>query len=320
MHPLWPSVAASAVGPRSPGPGPLRWTDLVTEWRIDPVALALLLAVGATYTWYRLRASRSGLAWARRRDVTFGLGMLAAVWVCCGVAQARATQVEWVWIAQLLALLLVVPVVVLAGQPVQLARTVSHDTGLVARLVRARLVRIISNPLIGPALIPLVFLILLFGGVGQASVASAPTGWIVHLALLLLGAAIALPLVDSSSVRTSLGVGIALAVGFVELILDVFPGIVLRLVGHPVIAYFAVHTPAWEGGWLHAQHDAGGLLWMAAEILDLPFVVLLMVRWSRVDAAEAAEIDARLDAEEMEGESTRLWFLDDPQLRDRYQH
>ncbi len=322
MHALSASVPVSAVAaPSSVPPGPLRWSDLVTEWRPDPIAITLVITVAVGYAWYRVRARRSGIGWARRRDVTFTVGLLATVWVCCGVAQVRAAQVEWIWMAQLLGLLLVVPLVVLAGQPVQLSRDVAGDAGPVHRIVDSRFVRAISHPLIGPALVPIVFLVLLFGGVGQSAATSPALGWLLHLALLLLGAAIALPLVDTGRMRTSLGVGLALAVGFVELIVDVFPWIVLRLIGHPVIGYFVAHTPAWAGGWLHAQHDAGGLLWMAAEVLDLPFVVLLMIRWSRVDAAEAAAVDARLDAEERDAPaSTRPWFLDDPQLRDRYQH
>jgi putative copper resistance protein D len=322
MHALSASVLVSAAGASSPAPpGPLRWSDLVTEWRPDPIAIALVIAAAVGYVWYRVRAQRSGIGWARRRDVTFTVGLLAAVWVCCGVAQVRAAQVEWIWMAQLLGLLLVVPLVVLAGQPVQLSRAVAGEASPTNRIIDSRLVRTISHPLIGPALVPIVFLVLLFGGVGQSAAASPVAGWVLHLALLLLGAAIALPLVDTGRIRTSLGVGLALAVGFVELIVDVFPGIVLRLLGHPVIGYFVAHTPVWEGGWLHAQQDAGGLLWMAAEVLDLPFVVLLMIRWSRVDAAEAAAVDARLDAEEQDAQvSTRPWFLDDPQLRDRYQH
>lgn len=321
MHAPWAPVIASMTGGHPAfAPGPLRWSDLATEWRPDPLTLALIALAAAGYVWYRVRGQRAGVAWTRRRDITFAAGIVAAVWVSSGAVQVRAAQVEWIWIAQLLSLLLVVPLVVLAGQPVRLARDVAGGSSAVTRLVDSRPVRAISHPLIGPALVPIVFLVLLFGGVGEAAAASPAVGWLLHVALLLLGAAIALPLADGVGMRTSLAVGVALVVGFIELIMDVFPGIVLRLITHPVIGYFAVHTPAWEGGWLHAQHDAGGLLWMAAEVLDLPFVVFVMVRWSRVDAAEAAVIDARLDADALgESETGRPWFLDDPQLRDRFQ-
>jgi putative copper resistance protein D len=326
-------------------PGPPRWSDLLTQWRVDPLSLALLVGVAGGYLWYRTRGRRLGLGWRVRRDVTFGVGVVAGIWVSSGVAQARAGQLEWVWMAQALILLLVVPVIALAGQPVQLARGVSGEDGWTARLLRSRPVRVLSHPLVGPALVPVVFLLILYAGVGQAAAADPAAGWVLHVCLLVLGALIALPLVDVRDDRTSLIVGLALAIGAVELLMDAFPGIALRLAGDPVIPYFAAHSPSWAGGWLNQQHQAGGLLWIVAEILDLPFMVLVAVRWLRVDAAEAALIDAELDAAEAArtrsrpsvetgaaptsrvsgeplpaAETSRPWFLDDPQLRDRYRY
>lgn len=305
--------------------GPPNWSDLITQWRPDPLSLALLTATTAGYVLLRVRSRRAGVPWPTHRDAIFGVGVLAGVWVSSGVAEVQSTQLEWVWMAQLLLLLFVVPLVVLAGQPVALARTVSGTSGAAHRVLRSWPVRVFGHPLVGPALVPAVFLVILFGGVGQAAASDAAVGWTLHLALLLIGALIALPLVDSGQARTSLLVGLALAVGMIELVMDAFPGIALRLAGHPLIPYFAVHTPSWAGGWLYAQHEAGGLLWIVAEALDLPFMILVAVLWLRTDAAEAVLVDSQLDAESegaaVAGQADQLdrpWFLDDPQLRERY--
>lgn len=357
-----PVILQGAAGPAFAGPGAPHWFDIVTQWRVDPLTLALLVAAGAGYAWYRVRARRAGIGWPASRDMVVAAGIIAAIWATSGVAEVRATQLEWVWMAQLLVLLLVLPLVILAGRPVQLVTEVSGGHALIGRVVASRPVRMLSNPLVGPALVPVTFLVLLYGGVGQAAASSAPVGWLLHAVLLLLGAAIALPLVDASDARSSLAVGMALGVGFLELILDVFPGIALRLADHPLIGFFASHTPPWAGGWLYQQHQAGGLLWIALEVLDLPFLVFLAVRWLRVDTAEAARMDAMLDAQGAPAvtesaaagapasgavvtgsvgaarsrepgdapagpagrrgaaspAADRPWFLDDPQLRDRY--
>jgi hypothetical protein len=50
-------------------------------------------------------------------------------------------------------------------------------------------------------------------------------------------------------------------------------------------------------------------------------MILVVVLWLRTDAAEAARIDSELDAIPPGGpavDDERPWFLDDPQLRDRY--
>jgi putative copper resistance protein D len=310
------------IDARSPAVAtPPTWSDLITQWRPDPLSLTVLAAMTAGYVLLRVRSHRAGLPWRARRDATFGIGILAGVWVSSGVAQARSGQLEWVWIGQLLLLLLVVPLLVFAGQPVALARDVTGPDGPTERVLRSAPVRVLGHPLVGPALVPAVFLVILFAGVGESAASHPWAGWALHVVLLLIGALIALPLVDSGRARTSLMVALALAVGMIELIMDAFPGIAMRLAGHPLIPYFATHTPPWAGGWLYQQHEAGGLLWVVAEVLDLPFMILVVVLWLRTDAAEAARIDSELDAIPPGGpavDDERPWFLDDPQLRDRY--
>jgi len=134
-----------------------------------------------------------------------------------------------------------------------------------------------------------------------------------------------------------MAVGLALGVGVLELLLDAFPGIVLTFDTHLTLTQFAVDRPSWALPALDDQHTAGGILWAAAEVLDLPFLVLAATRWMRADAAEARRIDAELDAQAPPSRTgpaapgtersvtrpdappmSRPWWLDDEQLRDRY--
>ena len=56
-----------------------------------------------------------------------------------------------------------------------------------------------------------------------------------------------------------------------------------------------------------------------AEIIDLPFVVLVFRRWVRVDARDAAKVDAVLEAERSArgAETDEPWWMSDPAMRDR---
>jgi len=127
-------------------------------------------------------------------------------------------------------------------------------------------------------------------------VSSTWAGGAVHLLLLAAGILIAIPLVDSNDNRTSLAVGLSLGVGFVELILDAFPGIALRFQTHMTLAHFAIGRPTFASDSIDDQHTAGAILWVVAEILDLPFLILAATRWIKADAREAAVLDAELDA------------------------
>ncbi len=150
--------------------------------------------------------------------------------------------------------------------------------------------------------------------------------------VVALGAVVALPLTDADDSRGALAVGLALAVGIVELLIDAVPGIVLRLQTHLVSGFHDVRVPApWAMPELADQQRAGAILWAAAEILDLPFLVLVFLAWIRADAREAAAVDRALDAvqparaprpDAAEGAlpdtGEGLWWKDDPVLRERF--
>ena len=66
------------------------------------------------------------------------------------------------------------------------------------------------------------------------------------------------------------------------------------------------------------------MLWCVAELLDLPFLVLVFRQWIRADANDAADIDAVLEAEraargeESDDESRDTpWWLSDPAMQER---
>lgn len=101
---------------------PVVFADRFTQWRVDWITLAASAAVVVGYLRARRAAHRQGVPWPLRRDVLVALGLLAALWTSCGFLQARGDQLMWVWTTQQLLLLLVVPIIVLAGQPVALLR------------------------------------------------------------------------------------------------------------------------------------------------------------------------------------------------------
>ena len=137
-----------------------------------------------------------------------------------------------------------------------------------------------------------------------------------------------LPLVGLDDDASSLAVGLSLAIGSFELVLDALPGVILRLHTGLVTDWFdhrARH--AWTPDALHDQRVAGAVLWCIAEIIDLPFLVLVFRRWVRADARDAAAADAVLEAERLArhalpGEQDAPdrdapWWLTDPTMQQR---
>lgn len=300
-------------------------SGVLTAWAAQPLAIALAALLVAGYvTWLR-RLDRPWPAW---RSAVFALGVLVLVWTSCGFLQVYSDSLYWVWTTQTLLLWLVVPILVLSGHPVQLARASSSGANRIERALRSRFCRVIANPLVGPALVPLLSFGLFFGPLPAWTIEWRPLGWLVQVALLAIGALMVLPLVGLDEDVSSLAVGLSLAIGTFELVLDALPGIILRLHTGLVTSWFD-HRAArsWTPDALHDQRAAGAILWCIAEIIDLPFLVLVFRRWVRADARDAAAADAVLEAERlarqaMPGEvdapdRDAPWWLTDPAMQER---
>lgn len=270
-------------------------TGVVTQWTVQPLAIALVIVLAGAYAYGLRRIERP---WPRGRTVTFAIGLLLLLWTSSGFPQVYGNSAYWVWTSQTLVLWLLIPIIVLSGHPLQLARLCGGRDGRLDRVLRSKPVRVVSNPLVGPALVPLLSFAFFFGPVPGWSIASAPVGWVFQLVLLAVGAAMVLPLVGLDDDVSSLAVGLSLAVGSFELVIDALPGIVLRLHTTLATSWFDHATIySWSKTPLSDQQLAGGILWCIAELIDLPFLFLVYRRWLRADARDAATVDAVLEAE-----------------------
>jgi putative membrane protein len=333
-----PEIIAAAGTPEHPGTmdGVLTALDrptgsaLLTQWTPQPfaIAVAIVLTVG-----YLRGLSRLHRPWPAGRTVLFGLGILLLLVASCGFLQVYSDDLYWVWTTQTLVLWLLVPILVLSGHPVQLARAVSGPHSRLERALRSRFVKVVGNPLVGPALVPLLSFVLFFGPLPAWTIEHAPVGWLVQLGLLVVGGAMVLPLVGLDEDAGSLAVGLSLAIGSFELVLDALPGVILRLRTGLVTPWFDHrHLHSWTPDALHDQRIAGAILWCMAELIDLPFLLLVYRRWLRADARDAARVDAVLEAEraarkglvdedavpeEPEVERDAPWWLSDPAMQQR---
>jgi cytochrome c oxidase assembly factor CtaG len=305
---------------------------VLTAWQPQPVLIVVAGALAIAYL-AGLRAVRPrGVQWPLGRSATFATGLLLLVWTSCGFPERYASSLYWVWTARTLAIWLVVPIVLLAGAPIQLARAADASRHI-DQVLRSRPARMVSNLLVAPALVPVLSAVLFFGPLAGWSIAYPPAGWLLDLALLVLGVLMVVPLAGIDDEPSSLAVGLALAIGSFELVLDALPGIVLRLRTTLATSWFThrdMHP--WTPVALHDQQVAGAILWCVAEVIDLPFLFLVYRRWLRADARDAARIDAVLEAERLARRAMRTedgvgvepverdapWWETDPAMQERF--
>jgi putative membrane protein len=284
----------------------------VTSWTMDAgaVALAAVLAVGYAVGIARVRAR--GLVWPIQRSVAWFAGVASLLVVTLGWLGARAHTLLWVYTVQVLVLLLGTPVLLAYGRPLALAVDALSPTAS-ARLLRFRsgwIARTIANPAVGPLVVPVVLGVIFFSPVLSITLEHEWAYDLLQIVLVGIGLLIAIGLVGDGAERdTSLALAATVAVAFVELLFDAVPGIVLRLRTHLVAT--AYWTRVHHAGRLSAltdQQHAGAALWFIAEFADLPFLLIVIRRWIRVDQLDAVRIDRELDASEV----TEPWWETDP--------
>ncbi|BEP12262.1 hypothetical protein acdb102_05730 [Acidothermaceae bacterium B102] len=105
-------------------------------------------------------------------------------------------------------------------------------------------------------------------------------------------------------------------VAFLELLLDAIPGILITV--RKTLLAPTVFLPHHTLAAAHTSQVHGGeVIWVIAELLDIPFLAALVFQWVRADARHAAVVDARLDAhgpapsEDNPGELQRPWWETD---------
>ena len=272
----------------------------VTLHAIDPLPLAVGAIAAVAYLWAVARVRRRGAPWPVRRTASFlvlGLGSLVAVSVGWPVAHERS--MFSLYAVQVMAYMLVVPFLMVLGRPVGLA-TAALPPRAAERLLSVlsgRLARVMTAPVLGPLLLAALPFVIFFSALLPATLGHPVVLSLLHAVLLIIGIAVLIPLWETETVNPSIPFAIALLFAFIELLADALPGIVIRLDTHVLAGtWFAVVPRPWSATPLRDQQFGGDLLWGFGEVVDLPFLVLLVRQWLRSDAQEAAAVDRALDA------------------------
>lgn len=284
--------------PIAAGRPPLDAGGALTSWTPDGAgtALVVLLAVGYLLAVRRVRLR--GEPWPVRRTASWLLlGVGSLVVTTLGWVGAYGRTLFWVHVLQIILLLLVVPGLLALGRPALLVSTLRDDSREPG--VGGRVLRLAASPLVGPALVPLALAAVVFTPVLPTTLTSSTANGVAEVALLAVGLLVTLPLAGAGA-AASTAVATATFIGFLELLLDAIPGFALRMRSDLLARAWAssVHR-SWGPSPLADQQLGGSILWGLAEVLDLPFLALLVVAWIKADEREAAATDAALDAEEL---------------------
>lgn len=272
-----------------------------------------MICAGAVLYGLGVRAAAAnGHRWPLWRTLAFSvLGLGSLTLLTCGFPGVYSAQLRWAFTLKVSLLLFVVPLLIGLGKPISLARRAlpPRATARLDAVLSQRLVRFLGNsmaaPLLGLALFS-TFLTPLFHTLRTDPLAGA----LVTITVPLLGLLMALPIIEEADFqRSSAFITLEFVFVFIELLIDAVPGILLRLNGQVLDHVLTGATSvAWFPAPLRDQQLAGDLLWFICEIVDLPLIILMFMRFARSDKREARGFDdltdqelAQLNAEHLKG-------------------
>lgn len=283
------------------GPPKLTLLRAFTEWTADPVMIAVVVVLGASYLAGAYRVRRRGGEWETRHIIQFcglGLGFLAIAtmsWI--GVYQntlfyARATQT--------VLLVLLVPMFLAMGKPMTLFIDLFPRPGeLLVRAVRSRAAKAATFPLVTSLLLAGVPMIMYFTSWYTASFHSTTVRELTYLVLLANGYVFFWTMLRADPVPKDYPYGVGLWITAAEMVGDAFFGLAV-IADMNLLASSYYHGVGWPYGPSLAtdQVIGGGIIWVLGDIVGLPFLAVQFARMMRADRDEAVAVDAELDAKE----------------------
>jgi putative membrane protein len=288
--------------------------ELLGTWSLDLWALGLLLAAGGLYSLGLARAARAGVRWPLWRVAAFfglGLGMYAVV--SFGFLGTYSPELRWAFSVRIALLLFVVPAGLALGLPLGLARLTMRPGRLRTWLgaVASRPLSVFSNSAVAPVVGLLVLSMMLTPLAGITRINPALEG-LLSIAIPLLGLLMVLPMVEEKTRVSTALIMLQFVFAFIELLADAIPGLLMRLspgIFDGVAALTGSH-PVWFPSAVRDQQLAGDSLWFIAEIMDLPVMILLFIRFAKSDKGERKVLDELTDEEMDQLNATHLHLRD----------
>jgi cytochrome c oxidase assembly factor CtaG len=270
-----------------------------TSWTLDLPVLLAVLAAGGLYLAGMRRVRRAAQPWPAVRAVAFlagGTGVLViATMSFLGVYQR---VLFWPRAVQTVLLLLAAPLFLALGRPLSLLIAALPRFGPRAEAaVRSPAARILTFPAITALVLVIVPFLLYFTPWYEAGLRSDGVRELTYFALLAPGVVFFWTLLRLDPVPKAYPYLVVLWVTGAEVVGDAILGLAIIADQHLIAgSYYQALARPWGPSLRTDQVIGGGALWILGDIIGLPFLAAALIAMIREDEAEAAQVDAAIDA------------------------
>ena len=285
-------------------PPELTFVTFFTQWRIDPLWLAVcVLGILGYFVGVR-RLRKRGDHWNASRTISWILGMLLLFFITNGSFNAYE---EYLFSTHMLAhmlLTMAVPILLVPGAPITLiSRAVEkrQDDSRGLRewslwAVHTKYAQFISNPIVAGLLFASSLVVFYYTPIfGWATREHIGHEWmIIHFLITGYLFVQALIGIDPGPHRLPYAMRIGLLI--LVLAFHAFFGLALMTGNGLLLAdWFGAMGRTWGATPLDDQHNGGAIAWGIGELPTAALTIIVSVQWFRSDAREARRLDRAAD-------------------------
>jgi cytochrome c oxidase assembly factor CtaG len=279
MH-MHGSHALIRGGGRSPLE-PLFGTALLTAWQLDAIAVAVLVLAAAAYLAAAalVPTRQPGQRWPVHRTLWFMAGLVVIAFATCGSIAVYDQVLFTAHMAGHLALVMVAPALLAAGQPLRLALMSAPERRRprLERILQGRVVSFLTAPPVALATYATVIVGSHLTGLMDVIMRNAWAGQIEHVVYLVAGYQFFVLIVGDEPIRWRLSSPVRWLLLAVAMAVDTFTGIVLMQGTHAVhLEPSALHVDA-----LSDTRTGGAIMWFGGDGIMAVIMVALVVAWLR---------------------------------------
>lgn len=283
-------------------PDPPTLASLVLGWHFDPLIAGALLAaaIGWLLLVRQVRHLHPGHPVSIARSAAF-LGGLAAIAVALlsGIERYDTTLFSVHMVQHLLLMLVAAPLIALAAPVTQLLR--ASTPGVRGRwllpILHSHVVAAVGHPVVAWLTFTLVVWLSHFSPLFDLALENRGVHDLEHLAYLASALLFWWPVVAADPARRRLPYPVRVLYLLLQLPVNSFLGMAILFANAPLYAHYATLGSPYGINALADQQLAGGLMWLAGDVVFIAAILAIVAAWMRHEERDAPAAERRAEAQ-----------------------